>query len=100
MVRIQSARKGELVPMSNQAPIVVELGHNPLANGTFNASLVASANRRASVLRSRYPRRELQLAARKVLYFWGVLRDGWNVAASRGRVGMARDGRARAAGLD
>ncbi len=51
---IQSARKGELVTISNQAPVVVELGHNPLANGTFNAP-------------------------RKVLYFWGVLRDGWNV---------------------
>jgi len=76
---IQSARKGELVPMSNQAPIVVELGHNPLANGTFNASLVGIGQPTGVRFALAYPRRELQLAARKVLYFWGVLRDGWNV---------------------
>jgi len=76
---IQSARKGELVPMSNQAPIVVELGHNPLANGTFNASLVGVGQPTGVRFALAYPERELQLAARKVLYFWGVLRDGWNV---------------------
>ncbi len=76
---IQSARKGELVPISNQAPIVVELGHNPLANGTFNASLVGIGQPTGVRFALAYPGRELQLAARKVLYFWGVLRDGWNV---------------------
>jgi hypothetical protein len=76
---IQSARKGELVPISNQAPIVVELGHNPLANGTFYATLVGVGQPTGVRFALAYPERELQLAARKVLYFWGVLRDGWNV---------------------
>jgi len=76
---IQSARKGELVTISDQAPIVVELGHNPLANGTFNAPLVGVTQPTGVRFALAYPGRELELAARKVLYFWGVLRDGWNV---------------------
>jgi len=76
---IQSARTGELVTISDQAPIVIELGHNPLANGTFNAPLVGIGQPTGVRFALAYPGRELQLAARKVLYFWGVLRDGWNV---------------------
>jgi hypothetical protein len=76
---IQIARTGELVTSFNQAPIVAELGHNPLANGTFNAPLVGIGQPTGVRFALAYPQRELQLAARKVLYFWGVLRDGWNV---------------------
>jgi len=76
---IQIARTGELATSFNQAPIVAELGHNPLANGTFNAPLVGIGQPTGVRFALAYPGRELQLAARKVLYFWGVLRDGWNV---------------------
>jgi len=76
---IQSARKGELVTISDQGPIVIELGHNPLANGTFNAPLVGTGEPAGVRFALAYPGRELQLTVRKILYFWGVLRDGWNV---------------------
>jgi len=95
---MQIARTGELVTSFNQGPIVAELGHNPLANGTFNAPLVGIGQPTGVRFALAYPEREVQLAARKVLYFWGVLRDGWNVPrpaavwvwrATTGRVPLA-----------
>jgi hypothetical protein len=95
---MQIARTGELVTSFNQGPIVAELGHNPLANGTFNAPLLGIGQPTGVRFALAYPGREVQLAARKVLYFWGVLRDGWNVPrpaavwvwrATTGRVPLA-----------
>jgi hypothetical protein len=99
MVRgCRARRTGRTGDSFNQGPIVAELGHNPRANGTFNAPLVGIGQPTGVRFALAYPGREVQLAARKVLYFWGVLRDGWNVPrpaavwvwrATTGRVPLA-----------
>lgn len=76
---VQSAREGQLVTISVKGPMVVELGHNPLANGTYNAPLVGIGQPTGLAFIAENPGRSIVLAGRKVLYFWGVLRDGWNV---------------------
>ena len=76
---VQSYRHNGLITISEKGPIVVELGNNPLANGTYNAPLVGIAQPTGLAFVRAYPRRTVVLAGRKILYFWGVLRDGWNV---------------------
>lgn len=76
---VQSIRTGGLITISEKGPIVVELGNNPLANGTYNAPLVGIGQPTGMAFVLAEPGRTLVLAGRKVLYFWGVLRDGWNV---------------------
>ena len=75
----QSLRYNQLLTISEKGPIVVELGHNPLANGTYNAPLVGIGQPAGLAYAIQNPAREVVLSIRKVLYFWGVLRDGWNV---------------------
>jgi 4-amino-4-deoxy-L-arabinose transferase-like glycosyltransferase len=76
---MQSVRHGSFVTISEKGPLGIELGHNPLANGTYNAPLVGIGQPTGLAFAVRNPGREVVLSARKVLYFWGVLRDGWNV---------------------
>jgi hypothetical protein len=76
---MQSIRSGTLVTISEKGPIVIELGHNTRANGTYNAPLVGIGPPTGLAFALQNPGREIVLSARKVLYFWGVLRDGWNV---------------------
>jgi 4-amino-4-deoxy-L-arabinose transferase-like glycosyltransferase len=76
---VQSVRYGQLITISEKGPIVVDLGHNPLANGTYNAPLVGVGEPTGLTFARQNPGREIVLSVRKVLYFWGVLRDGWNV---------------------
>lgn len=76
---VQSVRFRQLITISEKGPIVVELGHNPLANGTYNAPLVGIGRPTGLTFALENPGREVTLSIRKVLYFWGVLRDGWNV---------------------
>ena len=76
---VQSYRQGTLVTISEKGPLVIELGNNPRANGTYNAPLVGIGQPTGLAFVRAFPGRTLQLAIRKVLYFWGVLRDGWNV---------------------
>ena len=76
---VQSIRHGQFITISEKGPIVVELGHNPLANGTYNAPLVGIGQPTGLTYAIQNPGREIVLSLRKVLYFWGVLRDGWNV---------------------
>jgi 4-amino-4-deoxy-L-arabinose transferase-like glycosyltransferase len=76
---VQSYRFGGLVTISEKGPIVVELGNNPRANGTYNAPLVGIGQPTGLAFVTAYPGRTVVLAGRKILYFWGVLRDGWNV---------------------
>ena len=49
------------------------------ANGTYNAPLVGIGQPTGLAFVATYPGRTVVLAGRKILYFWGVLRDGWNV---------------------
>ncbi|HQH27102.1 MAG TPA: glycosyltransferase family 39 protein, partial [Oligoflexia bacterium] len=77
---------GVLVPVSAKGPINIEAGNNPLANGTFNLtrfnpqgfSFDIPDPKGWSFIRQR-PLPALSLAGRKFLYFWGFLKDGWNV---------------------
>lgn len=76
---VQSIREGHLITISEKGPMVVELGNNPRANGTYNAPLVGIGQPTGLAFVRQFPERAAVLAVRKVLYFWGVLRDGWNV---------------------
>lgn len=76
---LQSYRAGSLVTISEKGPLVLELGYNPRANGTYNAPLVGIGQPTGLAFVRAFPARTIVLAGRKVLYFWGVLRDGWNV---------------------
>jgi hypothetical protein len=76
---VQSMRHHTLITISEKGPIVVELGNNPLANGTYNAPLVGIGQPTGLAFVRAFPGRWCILAWRKAFYFWGVLRDGWNV---------------------
>jgi len=76
---LQSVREGRLITISEKGPLVIELGNNPLANGTYNAPLVGVGQPTGLAFVRTDPGRSLVLAGRKILYFWGVLRDGWTV---------------------
>jgi 4-amino-4-deoxy-L-arabinose transferase-like glycosyltransferase len=76
---MQSVRYGSLVTISEKGPIVIELGHNTRANGSYNAPLVGIGPPTGLSFAMQHPGREAVLSVRKMLYFWGVLRDGWNV---------------------
>ncbi len=76
---VQSVRFERLVTISEKGPLGIELGHNPLANGTYNAPLVGIGQPTGLAFVQQYPARSVVLSIRKMLYFWGVLRDGWNV---------------------
>ena len=76
---VQSVRYGGLITISEKGPMVLELGNNPRANGTYNAPLVGIGQPAGLAFVRAYPQQTLVLAGRKILYFWGVLRDGWNV---------------------
>ena len=76
---VQSVREGRLITISEQGPIVMEVGFNTRANGTYNTPLVGIGPPTGLAFIREFPGRTLVLSVRKVLYFWGVLRDGWNV---------------------
>jgi 4-amino-4-deoxy-L-arabinose transferase-like glycosyltransferase len=75
----QSVRTGRPVTLSDKGPAVLMFGNNPHANGTFNAGLAGVGTPSGVAFIRAEPRQAAWLALRKVLYFWGVLRDGWNV---------------------
>ena len=74
---VQSSREGRFVPVTDKGPIVIALGNHPTANGTYNEPLVGMAEPAGFPFIRQYPRRAAVLFARKALYFFGVLRDGW-----------------------
>jgi 4-amino-4-deoxy-L-arabinose transferase-like glycosyltransferase len=74
---VQSTREGRFVPVTDKGPIVIALGNHPTANGTYNEPLVGMAEPAGFPFIRQYPRRAAVLFARKALYFFGVLRDGW-----------------------
>jgi 4-amino-4-deoxy-L-arabinose transferase-like glycosyltransferase len=75
----QSIRYQQWITISEKGPHVIELGHNPRANGTYNAPLVGIGQPTGLTYAVENPGREVVLSIRKIFYFWGVLRDGWNV---------------------
>lgn len=79
---VQSQRLGQVVLLSDKGPVTFALGNNPRASGTYNGERVVQPAG-LQFLRER-PGAALSLAGRKVLYFWGVLRDPWNVPRPAG----------------
>jgi len=75
---VQSVREGRLIPITEKGPKEFALGNHATANGTYNEPLVGMAQPAGVEFIRSHPRQALVLFGRKVLYFWGVLRDGWN----------------------
>jgi 4-amino-4-deoxy-L-arabinose transferase-like glycosyltransferase len=75
----QTLHYQRLILISEKGPKEFELGNNPLANGTYNEPLVGMGEPAGVAFIRAYPADALRLAGRKVLYMFGVLRDGWNV---------------------
>jgi hypothetical protein len=75
----QSHRAGRVVAISDKGPAVMAFGNNPRANGTFNVGLAGVAEPYGWAFIRAQPAQAMRLSVRKALYFWGVLRDGWNV---------------------
>jgi hypothetical protein len=76
----QSVRTGRLVPVTDKGGINFRQGNNPTATGTFNAANAADTPEPAGMaFFVERPAAAARLIARKFGYFWGLLRDGWNV---------------------
>jgi 4-amino-4-deoxy-L-arabinose transferase-like glycosyltransferase len=75
----QSLEKGRLILIADKTREVFDAGHNPRANGTYNEPLVGIGEPAGFAYIREHPTRSLVLTGRKVLYSFGVLRDGWNV---------------------
>ena len=75
----QTLHYERLILISEKGPKEFELGNNPLANGTYNEPLVGMIEPAGIPFIQQYPLDALRLAGRKVLYMFGVLRDGWAV---------------------
>jgi hypothetical protein len=75
----QSRHAGHAVLIRDNVPAILPFGHSPTANGTWNESLAAPGQPAGIAFILAEPRGEMRLAWRKLMYFWGILRDGWNV---------------------
>jgi hypothetical protein len=76
----QSVRTGRIVPLTDKGAMNLRLGNNPTATGTFNAANASDIPEPAGVaFFAERPTAAARLIARKFGYFWGLLRDGWNV---------------------
>jgi hypothetical protein len=75
----QSIRAERLVPITDKGLNALVPGNHPYANGTYNAPLTGIGRPAGLEFIRAEPKRAVQLVGRKFLYFWGVLRDGWNV---------------------
>lgn len=73
----QSARQHDLVLMTDKGAVTFALGNHPLASGTYDREHAVEPSGLRFV-RER-PAAALALSWRKALYFWGVIRDPWNV---------------------
>jgi hypothetical protein len=74
----ESRRAGRAILIRDNATGILPFGHNPHANGTWNVSLAGVGEPSGVAFMLAEPRREAWLVGRKLLYFWGILRDGWN----------------------
>jgi 4-amino-4-deoxy-L-arabinose transferase-like glycosyltransferase len=73
----QSVRTGRPILISDKGPVTLGMGFNPRATGTYDVSLFGEPSG-AAFIRER-PLAAVRLVVRKIGYFWGVLRDVWNV---------------------
>jgi 4-amino-4-deoxy-L-arabinose transferase-like glycosyltransferase len=73
----QTVHHERVILIAEKGPKEFLLGNNPLANGTYNEPLVGMAEPAGLDFVRANPGRTVQLAVRKGLYMFGVLRDGW-----------------------
>ena len=73
----QSRARGQAIFITDKGPATFALGNNPVASGTYNVDRIVEPAGLAFF--SQMPWAAAKLVVRKALYFWGVLRDGWNV---------------------
>lgn len=67
------------IPVSEKSPLVLRLGNNPNANGTLHQQRYGISEPTGWDFMIQEPRETARLAVRKFLYFWGILKDPWNV---------------------
>jgi Dolichyl-phosphate-mannose-protein mannosyltransferase len=75
----QHRRTGQWVLVSQKGPLVLQFGNNPNANGTYNATLKPVVSPAGWEFIQARPWMAAKLAVRKFVYFFGFLKDGWNV---------------------
>jgi hypothetical protein len=75
----QHRRTGQWVLVSQKGPLVLAFGNNPNANGTYNATLKPVVSPAGWEFIQERPWTAAKLAVRKFAYFFGFLKDGWNV---------------------
>lgn len=79
---LQSSRYGRTIVMTDKGSATFALGNNPRTSGTYNVDVIEEpAGLRFVVER---PADAMNLAVRKVMYFWGMRRDWWNVPRPTG----------------
>ena len=76
---VQSIRHHTLITISEKGPMVVELGNNPLANGTYNAPLVGIGQPTGLAFVRAFPRAMDGAGVAQGLLLLGRIADGWNV---------------------
>jgi hypothetical protein len=76
---VQSVHHQRLILIADKTREVFDAGHNPRANGTYNEPLSGIGQPAGFAFIRQFPARTLELAGRKFLYSFGILRDGWNV---------------------
>lgn len=73
----QSRAHGQAIFITDKGLATFALGNNPETSGTYNVDRIVEPSGLAFF--SQMPWAATKLVVRKALYFWGVLRDGWNV---------------------
>jgi hypothetical protein len=78
-IGFQWVTKGDLVPISAKSSINLAIGNNPAATGAFNQVRDGLQEPSGLSYLFLHPINGVMLLVRKGLFFWGFLRDGWNV---------------------
>ena len=79
---LQSSRHGRTIVMTDKGSAALALGNNPRTSGTFNVDVIEPPVGLRFVVER--PADAMNLAIRKVMYFWGLRRDWWNVPRPTG----------------
>ena len=76
---VQYRNTGRVVLISEKSDLNLQIGNNPAATGAYHLQLRPIAEPAGWAFIRQQPGASASLAGRKVLYFWGVLREPWTV---------------------
>lgn len=79
---LQSSRYGRTIVMTDKGGATFALGNNPRTSGTYNVDVIEQPAGLSFVVER--PADAMKLAIRKVMFFWGLRRDWWNVPRPTG----------------